>query len=131
MAMLIADKQEAIMRESPIRKKGRPNNLEESTLYANDTPPRSNHIKQNIQDDVMMTDDDQEEPINWPNFDTPTKNGNDTTTTNISEDPTDPNFDYGQWITKTKKDKRQFPKLTQTKLVDMMSKSGYSQGHNI
>ena len=110
-------------RESPIRKKGKPTNLEETTFSQIETPPRSNinHQQEPPSHDMEI---DNEPPMG-PHFD--------------CEPPTRPHFDSinadndtidasssneEDWIIKEKKEKKPH-RMTQAKLVDMMKNGGY------
>ena len=112
-----------IERESPIRKKGKPTNLEETTFSQIDTPPRSNINHQQEPPSHNMEIDD--EPPMGPHFD--------------NELPMEPQFDSNHvdngiidarssneedWIIKEKKEKKPH-RMTQAKLVDMMKNGGY------
>jgi len=69
MEIILMDKQSAIERESPIRKKGRPNNLEQTAFANNTTPTRSNCNTKESDDDTTMSDQNNEpEPPMGPHF---------------------------------------------------------------
>ena len=123
MEMLTMDKQHPITSESPIRKKGRPNNLENTAFSHTETPTRSNcHANDPTEDTPMLEDSNDEEPMG-PHFkETATGNEN----SFLDEDSTDSDSKEGEWITKSKKEKK-FPRMTQTKIVDMMMRGGYGQ----
>ena len=129
MAMLIANNQVILERESPIRKKGRPSDAEQTIMYNSETPPRSNQTHISSQEDDYMAVDDHDEPIIGPVFETPTKASPPSEINTICDQPADTNPHDGQWITKTKKDKKAVTKLTQTKILDMMTNGGYGQTH--
>jgi hypothetical protein len=128
MELLLMDKQEEINRESPIRKKGRPTNLEQS-VFSQSTPTRSNRHQTEPTEDTIMMEETEEEPPMGPHFDpeevTAAIAGNSTTRTN-NEPFQDSDSNENCWITKTKKEKK-YPKMTQTKLIDMMHDGGYGQ----
>jgi hypothetical protein len=122
MELLLMDKQEEIIRESPIRKKGRPTNLEQSVFSQSTTPTRSNRHHTETTEDTTMMDETEEEAPMGPHFDpadvAAAIAANSSTGTNGPSQDFDP---------KTKKEKK-YPKMTQTKLVDMMQDGvGYGQ----
>jgi hypothetical protein len=127
MEILLMDKQTSIDRESPIRKKGRPNNLNQTAFESESTPTRSNCQTKDPSDDTQMTDQSHEtEPPMGPHFERESLEAynnycithDDASNTSSSESS------ESDWITKTKKEKK-FPKMTQTKLVTMMKHGGY------
>jgi hypothetical protein len=103
-----------IQRESPVWKKGKPTNLDETFLSQLETPPHSN-TKNNGQlktpEQNMQIDEDP--PLGAQND-----------TNNIDGHTTDSGSSDGYWITKGKKDKKPH-QMTQTKLVDLMQNGGY------
>jgi hypothetical protein len=111
-----------INRESPFLKKGKPNNLEATTFSQIKTPTRSNRQPTNNASDMEMDIEEEEEEPMGPHFDQEIKDtiGNDDTM-NASESS------KNEWIVKEKKEKRT-PKMTQTKIFDMMTNSGYGNG---
>jgi len=129
MEILLMDKERE--RESPIRKKGKPNNLEHTAFASTTTPTRSNRFhKEPIYDDTSMQDQSSDdEPPMGPHF-TTASSGNDNHSTK-SEDNSSQSSEASEteWITKTKKEKK-FPKMTQTKIIDMMQNGGYGKNNN-
>ena len=123
------------MRESPIRKKGKPNNLEATTYSQTETPTRSNKTSPDTLPTDMDTDDN--EPLMGPLYDALPDSpqrikahiqryedgqpDNSTPTTTAKEEV---------WITKEKKDKRATRSMTQTLISDTMSQGGYGQTHS-
>ncbi len=124
MEILLADKQRTdIDRESPIRKKGRPNNLEHTAFASNATPTRSNCHPPTR----SSNQPDETEPPMGPHFELASQEDDSNHSSNADDMSTSSSETSGNaWITKTRKEKR-FPKLTQTKLVDMM-KQGDQHG---
>jgi hypothetical protein len=126
MEMLLLDKN-TYDRESPIRKKGRPNNLNNTAFATNETPTRSNRNHQDTSDDATMTDlHATDEPPMGPHFHQQSDDGNANISTNHDETSESSDSSENDWITKTRKEKK-FPKMTQTKLVSMMHQGGYGQ----
>jgi hypothetical protein len=133
LEMLTIDSNGA-MRESPIRKKGKPNNLEATTYSQTETPTRSNKTSPDTLPTDMDTDDN--EPLMSPLYaalpDSPQRNKD-----HIQR------YEDGQpdnsipvpakeevWITKEKKDKRATRSMTQTLISDTMPQGGYGQTHS-
>ena len=113
------------MRESPLRKKGKPNNLEATTYSQTETPTRSN--KTSLDTDLTDMDTDDNEPPMGPLFDalpdSPHRDQADIPGNNI------PAPKEEVWITKEKKDKRANRSMTQTLISDIMPHGGYGQTH--
>jgi hypothetical protein len=128
MEIILMDKQAALERESPIRKKGRPNNLEQTAFATNATPTRSNCNTKGSDDDTNMIDQNTDpEPPMGPHFHFASTTEHETRTNNQDEaSHTSSDSSENEWITKKKKEKK-FPKMTQTKIVDMMMHGGYGQ----
>ena len=129
--MLTSESQ--ITRESPIRKKGRPNNLEATTYSQTDTPMRSNRTQIETNNDDMETDDD--EPLMGPLFtklpDSPPRNNERDTTLQQSEtDTITARPEDEGWLTKGKKGKKSTKMMTQTTILDTMSNGGYGNQTN-
>jgi hypothetical protein len=120
-------------RESPIRKKGKPNNLEATIYSQTETPTRSNKTPF-VETTTDMDTDDSEPPMGplfdaLPNSPQRTKENNheqygdsDTNTVPLPQEEV--------WITKEKKDKRATRPMTQTLISDTMSNGGYGQTHS-
>ena len=95
-----------IERESPIRKKGKPTNLEETIFSQEETPPRSNTNQRESSQHLARDMEIDDEPPMGPHFDI-----NDLS----SED--------SNWITKEKKSKKPH-RMTQTKILELMQNGG-------
>jgi hypothetical protein len=124
---MLANGNTNITRESPIRKKGKPNNLETTTFSQIETPTRSNKQQNNsTSDSDMDTEEEEEEPMG-PHFEQEINStigdNNNTNQDTINE----PEPLENEWITKEKKEKKT-AKMTQTKIVDLMSNGGYGNG---
>ena len=126
---MLASGNNNVTRESPFRKKGKPNNLEATTFSQVETPTRSNRQPANNASDMEMDIEEDEEPPMGPHFDqeilfdqeiTDAIGNDDTITT-----PAEPS--ENEWIVKEKKEKRT-QKMTQTKIFDMMTNGGYGNG---
>ena len=121
-----------IQRESPIRKKGKPTNLEETTFSQIDTPTRSNTNKQtsesNHDDDMEIEEiDPQLGPQYHPLPPSPQRNTGNEEPHSMTVGISDTVPEESEWITKEKKDRR-FPKpMTQTKIFDTMPNGGYGE----
>jgi hypothetical protein len=123
MAMMMADHQNPILRESPIRKKGKPNNLENCDI---ETPTRSNRQLKETTADIDMHEASSDEST-----ESHIKNSTETllpyatvAKTTSNDYATDSESDDNGWITKNKKEKK-VPKMTQRKIMDMMTTGGY------
>jgi len=120
MEILLAEKQPDTDRESPIRKKGRPNNLENTAFASSETPTRSN-----CQPTKTPNQQDETEPPMGPHFEVAPQEADSSHASNIDNMSTSSSEESeNAWVTKTRKEKR-FPKLTQTKLVDMMKQGEF------
>jgi hypothetical protein len=123
MEMMMTNTQSTILRESPIRKKGKPNDTNTTIFAHTETPTRSNrHDKETTTDTEMQeasTDESTESRLD---------NHSDTlpyASVAANKDyPTDSESEDSGWIT-TNKRKKKVPKMTQTKLRDMMTTGGY------
>ena len=129
MEMLLFDKQTDTDRESPIRKKGRPTNLDE-TMFSDQhqTPTRSNRKNEDdpLEDTTMMDIAEEEAPMG-PYLDATQYATTHGTNSTSKDNSIDLESLDAEWVTKTSKKTKKVPKMTQTKLVDMMMHGGYGQ----
>ena len=140
---ILLNENPTIQRESPIRKKGKPTNLEETSFSQIETPPRSNinhNDQQKLSPQNMEVDD---EPPMGPNFDSttdldiqlgpqyhplppsPQRNTGNNVQQQITADISDVNSEESEWITKGKKDRRIPNPMPQTKIFDKTINGGY------
>jgi len=112
---ILMNDRSTIHSESPLRKKGKPTNLEEDVFSQRETPQQrsnTNNDNEHQKPPAQNMDVDDEPPIG-PHFDVETDNR--TNDSSSSE---------GDWITTGKKAKKHH-RMTQSKLVDMMQNGGY------
>jgi len=118
---LLTKQTSTIERESPIRKKGKPTNLEDTIFSQEETPQRSNmNYSSDSQKPPARNMEIDDEPPMGPHFDT-------IETDNQTSDSS--SIDDRQWITKKKKSKKPH-RTSQTKIYDLMQNGGYTSSPN-